>query len=289
MLTRTTFRALAAAACGVPLLLASVPASATNYTVSGTLGGTYPVSASAMFSTSGSTLTLTLMNTSTTPTVYGAQVLTSFYFDMLVGGTVRPTLTYQTGSGSVFKVVGGGTASMPFVYVPPTTSGTAFTSGTQPSNIKSSSVGDNSWYFRQNLNEALPPYTRFGIGTVGNSGTGATGFTPNNFPAQYVDGIDFGIFTGNLTNPKGQLASQLPYLVKDSATFTFTADRDLSSFVFYDPFVFGFGTEPDQTITITPEPTGMALAASAALAGIGWFARRRKSRAGLIARRELSP
>jgi hypothetical protein len=282
MFTRTIVRALSAAACGVALL-ASAPALATTFTVSGTLSGTYPVSARAEFITSGSTLTLTLQNTSTTPTAYGAQVLTSFYFDLLVNGTGRPTLTYVSGTGNVFKITGT-SAAVPYLYVPPTTSGSAFTvlPSPQPSNIKSSSPNDNSWYFRSDLNETLKPYTRFGIGTVGNSGS--NGFNPNNFPATYVDGIDFGIFTGDGSNPKGQLASQRPYLVKDSAVFTFTAQQDLSSLTFNDPFVFGFGTEPDQSITIVPEPSGIALVGVLVPVGIGWIARRRSERVRVASR-----
>lgn len=287
MFTSSSHRFSAAFASAVALALTVAPgaADATTFSVSGTLSGTYPVSAKATFVTSGSTLTLTLQNTSTTaptstPTSYPAQVLTSFYFDMLINGTGRPTLTYTSGSGDVYKITGT-SAAVPYLYVPPTTSGTAFTplpiGSPQPSDIRSTMPGDYSWYFRSDLNEALPPYCRFGIGTVGNSGTsGISGFTPNNFPATYVDGINFGIFTGDGSNPKGTLASQLPYLVKEVGTFTFTADRDLTNFVFTDPFVFGFGTEPDQTITIVPEPGGLGLLLGIGLmvSGAGWQRRR---------------
>lgn len=279
MFTRIMRRSAVPLACAFALAFVPRAAHATTFSVSGTLSGTYPVSAKATFVTSGSTLALTLQNTSTfaptsTPTSYPAQVLSSFYFDLLINGTGRPTLTYTSGSGNVFKITGT-SAAVPYLYVPPTTSGTAFTplpiGSPQPSDIRSSMPGDNSWYFRSDLNEALAPFCRFGIGTVGNSL-----LTPNEFPAPYVDQIDFGIFAGDGSNPQGNLQNLLPYLVKDSATFTFTADRDLTNFEFTDPFVFGFGTGPDQTVSIVPEPGGLGLLMGVGVAVLGPACRRRR-------------
>lgn len=280
MSTATMFRVVAA--CGVSLLLATAPARAATFFVSGTLSGTYPVSASADFLASGTTLTLTLRNTSTTPTVHPAQVLTSFYFDLFVNGTsgtTRPTLTYQTGSGNVFKLMGSGSTDVPYLYTPPTTSPTAFTplASPAPSNIKSSNPFDYSWYYRGDLDESLLPNTKYGIGTVGNSGT--DGFSPNDFPYPYVDQIDFGIYTGD-ADPQGNLANLLPYLVKDSGTFTFTSNVDLTNAIFPDPYVFGFGTDPDQYITVLPEPAGLAAIGAGLVAAITWRGRRRSGTRG---------
>lgn len=276
MFTRFLLRSLGCAACGAILTLLPRPALATIFTVSGTLSGTHPVSASATFVSSGSTLTLTLFNTSPTPTtIYPDQVLSSFYFDMLVDGTGRVGLALTSGSGNVFKIIGGGTAAQPYLYVPPV-SGTAFTPGTGPSNLVASGIGYDTWYYKDTLNVSLPPNTAYGIGTVGNS----TVFGTNGFPAQYVDQIDFGIFSGNASDPRGNLNNvNYPYFVSGSATFTFAADRDISSYEFTDPYVFGFGTGPDQYISIVPEPAGLALVGGGAVAWWG-LARRRRSRAG---------
>jgi len=275
--------ALAAIVAGACLVPATV-AQATTFTVSGTLSGANPVSASATFSTSGSTLTLTLQNTSTAATSALAQVLTSFYFDLNQNGNNRPALTLVNGTGQVYQVIDGGGIA-PSVYVPPATSGTAFTPGLGSSNLVASGTDYDTWNFRSGLNTSLPPNTYYGIGTVGNgtfgSPPGGTGFD-----GKLVNWADFGIFTGSMTNPSGGLAKpgkrpfDVPYLVKDTAVFTFSADRDLTNIVFTDPFMFGFGTGPDQRITIVPEPAALAsLAGAAAVAGVVARRRRRTDRA----------
>lgn len=281
MSMRTLLRALAPAACCsafLPLLLPGSVRAGTVTTVSGTLSGTYPVSAEATLVTSGSMLTLTLRNTSPTPqTLYPQQVLTGFFFDVI--GTSRPTLTYVSGSGSVAKLIGGGTAAENWLYVPPPPSGTgpAFSGplrGPMMSDIRSFTTKVDTWYFRDDLNEAAAPFGRFGISTVGN-GSYTSG--SNNFPQTYVGQINFGIFNGDASDPRGLLKNLIPdaYLVSGSAVFTFTADVDLSTFTF-DPFVFGFGTSPDQSITILPEPAGVAMVAGAAVTC--WAAGRRRRR-----------
>lgn len=278
MSSRNLPRALACALWGGLLALSPLPVFAdTIYTVSGTLSGDHPVSASATFVASGTTLTLTLVNTSPTPaTIYPDQVLTSFYFDMLLDGTGRVGLQCTSGSGNVLRIVGGGTAAQPFLYVPPL-SGTAFTPGSGPSNLIASGTDYDTWYFKSNLNPGLPPYTAYGIGTVGNS----TVFGTNGFPAQYVDQIDFGIISGTASDPRGNLTSiDYPYFVSGSATFTFVADRDISSYQFSDPYVFGFGTNPDQYITIVPEPAGLTLLAGATILGLALVKRRRRGGSG---------
>ena len=277
MSTRTIVRSCASVARVVAFLVAPLAARATTFTVSGTLSGSHPVSASATFLTSGTTLTLTLVNTSPTPaTLHPDQVLTSFYFDMLTDGTTRVGLTYVSGSGDVFRIVGGGMAAEPYRYVPPV-SGTAFTPGAGSSDLVASGKDYRTWYFRKDLNVTQPPSTAYGIGTVGNS----TGFGANGFPAQYVDGLDFGIFSGAASDPRGNLNTMAyPYLVGGSATFRFVADRDISAYEFSDPYVFGFGTNPDQAISFTPEPTGLEVPGMVMLACWGivhrWRSRGRR-------------
>lgn len=281
MSTRILQRGLVYGVFCAVLSLLPLNAFATVVTISGSQGGTNPVSAEATFVTSGTTMTLTLRNTSATPTtIFPAQVLTSFYFDMLTGGGTRPALTITSATGNVFKLIGGGTAAAPYIYVPPSSpGGPSYTPYTAPplqaSNILVSGVGDDSWMFRTNLDLTATPNTYYGLGTVGNGV-----FAPNGFPDPYVDQISFGIFAGDGSDPRGDLKVRLPYLVKDSATFTFTSDTDLTNFQFNDPYVWGFGTGPDQTIVIVPEPRGMAMVAGAAVIGLGLRLRLRRWRVG---------
>jgi len=285
MSMRILLRGLAPAACAsalpllVLLLLPGSVRAGTVTTVSGTLSGTRPVSAQATFVTSGSTLTLTLVNTSPTPTtLFPEQVLTGFFFDVI--GSSRPKLTYVSGSGSVARLIGGGTAAENWLYVPPPPAGTgpAFSGplrGPMMSDIRTFTTNVDTWYFRDDLDEKAAPFGRFGISTIGN-GSYTSG--SNNFPETYVGQINLGIFNGAASDPRGLLKNLIPnaYLVSGSAVFTFTADVDLSSCTF-DPFVFGFGTGPDQSITIMPEPTGVAMAGGAA--ALCWAVGRRRRQA----------
>ncbi|MFM9025251.1 MAG: XDD4 family exosortase-dependent surface protein [Planctomycetaceae bacterium] len=261
------------------LLLPGAVRAGTITTVTGSLSGTYPVSAEATFVTSGSSFTLTLRNTSPTPTtLFPAQVLTGFFFDMPISGTVPLSLTYVSGSGSVAKLIGGGTAAENWLYDPPPPAGTgpSFSGplrGPMMSNIRTFTTDVDTWHFRSDLNTAAAPGTKFGISTVGN-GSYTSG--SNNFPQTYVGQINFGIFNGNASDPRGLLKNLIPdaYLVSGSAVFTFQANVDLENYQFVDPYVFTFGTSPDQSITLLPEPAGWAMAGGAAL--VGWAARRRR-------------
>lgn len=275
-------RALLAAAM---LFAPSAVAHAGTITFGGSLGGSRPVSAEATFVTSGTTLTLTLRNTSPTPTtIHPEQVLTSFHFDLLDTDGTRVPLTCTGASGNVDKLVGGGQPATPFLYTPAATAGGSpvYTPVTlppaQPSDILATTKGDDGWMFRSGLDTAREPYCFYGIDTVGNSA-----LAPNDFPAKIVNQIEFGIFAGSGSDPTGLLEVRMPYLVKDSATFTFTSTLNLDAFVVRDPLVFGFGTDPDQMIVLTPEPSGTALMAAAALAA-GGAAWRRRARAARRAR-----
>lgn len=285
MSMRILLRAFAPAACVsailllVLLLLPGSVRAGTITTVSGTLSGTYPVSAEATFVTSGSSFTLTLRNTSPTPTTINPQqVLTGFFFDMPSSGTVPLSLTYVSGSGSVAKLIGGGTAAEHWLYDPPPPAGTgpAFSGplrGPMMSDIRTFTTDVDTWHFRSDLNTAAAPGTRFGISTVGN-GSYTSG--SNNFPETYVGQINFGIFNGDASDPRGLLKNLIPdaYLVSGSAVFSFQANMDLENYQFVDPYVFAFGTSPDQTITLLPEPAGWAMAGGAA--AVGWAVRRRR-------------
>lgn len=281
MFLRTLLRALApvVTCLSTLLMMAGSVRAGTITTVSGTLSGTLPVSASATFVTSGSSFTLTLVNTSPTPTtLFPAQVLTGFFFDMPISGTVPLSLTYVSGSGSVAKLIGGGTAAENWLYNPPPPVGTgpSFSGplrGPMMSDIRTFTTNVDTWHFRSDLNPSAAPGTRFGISTVGN-GSYTSG--SNNFPQTYVGQINFGIFNGDASDPRGLLKNLIPnaFLVSGSAVFTFETNVDLENYTFVDPYVFTFGTSPDQTITLTPEPAGWVMAGGAAL--VGWAVRRRR-------------
>ncbi len=227
------------------------------FSVSGTSAKGNLVSFAATFSipAMSNTLTLKLDNTSPVNSKDAADVLTSFYFDIL-SGTSRPTLTYSSASGFL-NLVRSGTTDLPYVYTPQT-----FTQGSgTASNIRAVNNGDNSWQFRT-MAVGSPPNLRFGIGTVGNSGFSPNGFTPQ-IVGQGTDMINFAIYKGGDIDPNGVLDNK--YLVKNTATFTFTGVSGFSEANIVDKVVFGLGTNPDSTFTVSmPEPGPFVLSAAAA-------------------------
>jgi len=259
-LTRILLERGRASVAGVMLaaavFLAGSPSQAT-VVLSGTGTGVNPISAKAIF-TFGSNafanyLDITLVNTSTVPTQYPADVLTSFYFDIravAMSGTIRPTLTYEGASGQVYQVKSG-TADVANLFTPPYTSGTAFTPGSGTSNLKAAINGDYSWQYKP-MNTGSAPFFPYGVGTVGNSTTGTTGLLKDQ------------------------------YLVGGSITFRFSGvvgygDQHVSPDAF-----FGFGTAPDAAIML-PEPGGLAACGLLAAALLGRLARPRTPRSLAVA------
>ncbi|MGB8853989.1 MAG: XDD4 family exosortase-dependent surface protein [Pirellulales bacterium] len=238
--------------CVVMVSLLQNASASIVFPVSGTSAAGNPVSFSATLAISGSTLTVQLDNTSPVNSTDATDVLTSFYFDIL-SGTNRPTLNYTSASGSLF-LVRSGTTDLPYSYTPQT-----FTqvSGSL-SDIRAVNNGDNSWQFRT-MNASVAPQLGFGIGTVGNNT-----FSPNGFTTQIVGQgntmINFAIYRGGDINPNGVLNNK--YLVKNTATFTFTGLTGYTEANIVDKVVFGLGTTPDSTLTVSlPEPGALALAA----------------------------
>jgi hypothetical protein len=227
------------------------------FPVSGTSAAGNPVSFAATLAISGSTLTVQLDNTSPVNSTDAADVLTSVYFDIL-SGTNRPTLNYTSASGSLF-LVRSGTTDLPYYYTPQTYTQV---SGSM-SNIRAVNNGDNSWQFRT-MNASSSPQLGFGIGTVGNSALSPNGFTPQ-IVGQGNTMINFAIYRGGDIDPNGVLKNK--YLVKNTATFTFTGLTGYTEANIVDKVVFGLGTSPDSTLTVSvPEPGGCALVAAAAAA-----------------------
>lgn len=210
-----------------PALYATLTIEASGFSIEGT-----SVSFKAEFTISGDDLRIVLTNTSPSDSLYQADVLGSFYFDIMDSEGIRPTLTFTEATGDLWTVKSGPeddalyTASADLMVLD----------------------GDMGWIFKP-MDPAYSPFLGFGIGTVGNSNS-----TPNNFPG--MDGIETGIYTGEVIGASlgDQEAGRL--LVKDSATFTFSGingyfEDDISSYV-----AFGLGTAPDSFI---PEPATLAL------------------------------
>ncbi len=122
-------------------------------------------------------------------------------------------------------------------------------------------VGADVWQFKD-FDAAFSPFLGFGIGTVGNSS-----LFPNGFDGNIVDGVDFSIYTGEITT---QPLVNPDHLVKDTATFTFTGLTGFTEADIADEFAFGLGTAPDSLLI--PEP------ATLCLLGLGGLLRRRKNK-----------
>lgn len=239
------------------------------FPVSGSAAGS-PVSFLATMTIAGDTLTVQLDNTSPVATSAAAQVLTSFYFDIL-SGTSRPTLNYTGGSGFLY-LVRSGTTDLPYLYTPQT-----FTPGSgTASDLRALNNGDQSWQFRV-MTAASAPNLGFGIGTAANSTLSPNGFTPA-IVGQGNTMINFGIYRGGDIEPTGVLDGR--YLVRNSATFTFTGVTGYSESNIVDKVVFGLGTTPDGTFTVSlAEPGTWTMVAPAAVAvAVGAAVRRRRRR-----------
>ena len=237
---------------GLAAVLLTLPAAAATLTVpaSGTSAAGNPVSFMATLTVSGSTLDITLENTSLVPTSATDDVLSSFYFDILQDG-VRPTsLALTAAAGQVYQV----RRKDADVYVP----------GGLPdgsTNLVAAAKGAGTWQFRT-MNPGLTP--GFGIGTVGNSV-----YSPNNFDPLVVNQADYTIYsTGTRSDidPVGNLVGRL--LVRGSASFQFTGLDPQRPVEIVDKFVFGLGTSPDSVIVAMPEPSAAALVVPGLLAAL---------------------
>jgi hypothetical protein len=288
--TFTTFpwprpgRLAVAAALIVASLVAVSPPAAASVVLSGSGTGVNPISAMAIFTfgtgTAADYLDVALINTSTVPTRYPSDVLTSLYFDIKavsLSGTIRPTLTYEGASGQVFQVKSGTGNDVAYRFTPPYTNGaSAFTLGSGTSNLRAVSNGDYSWQFKA-MNPGAAPFLGFGVGTVGNSTSGTTGpiWPPNNFDAQKVGQGEFGIYSGESPTLQNQLENQ--YLVNGWVTFRFKGVFPFTEANLSRDVTFGFGTSPDTVITV-PEPGGLAACGLLAAALLGGLVRPRTPR-----------
>ena len=261
--------------------LCTLPVNATPLTLSGSLtvqaSGTSaagnPVSFMATFTTSGSTLALTLVNTSLVPTTASADVLSSFYFDVLQDGVRPTTLTYAAAAGQVYEV----RRNAPDSYVPGSLPGGA-------TDLRALTKDAGTWQFRT-MNPGFEPGLGFGIGTVGNST-----LSPNNFDPKFVDQADYTIYsTGTRSdiNPVGNLVDRL--LVRGTASFQFNGLDPCRPVEIVDRFVFGLGTSPDSIIVTVPEPKGLAFVMPGLLAAVLARLIRRRPTAGACPRSGAPP
>jgi hypothetical protein len=263
------------------------PAAATvMLSASGLTSGINPVpiAASAQLAISGTTLSVVLSNVSPASSTSADQMLSSFYFDIVRNGT-RPTLTYESASGFVWKLISNA-PDAPYNYTPPAVAGGSGTStlatGTVthvPSDLKAFKDNDRTWQFR-GMNDGAAPFLGFGIGTVGNGGFGGgggNGFTESIVGPPGPNFIAFSIYKNGDIQPVGAPVRN-QFLVHNSATFTFSsaALADYSEADISPRAVFGFGTGPD-TVLVVPEPGRLALLTlGGVFGGFAWLRRARR-------------
>jgi hypothetical protein len=262
--------AVAAAACAAGCL--ALPAhGAIVVEAAGTSAAGNPVAFRATLSILGDELAIDLENVSPVFTRAPADVLASFYFDILRDG-VRPELMYASAAGQVVEVRSQD-PDVPVIYTPPAKAGGKGTvvSGLGLSDLMATKRGDFTWQFRQ-LDPAFEPLAGFGLGTVSNSE-----FTPSNFDPKIVDQNDFAIIRGDDLEPQGNLPGRL--LVRELARFTFSGVKGWSEADIGRRFTFGLGTSPDSTIVVVSEPVSGAAAWLAVPGLAGWLAVRRRQAA----------
>jgi hypothetical protein len=211
----------------------------------------------------GDTLTIVLTNDSlahtngASPTLNPNDLLTSFYFDVFDGAT-RPTLTYTGAAGDVCLGDSGAADDCSVTQQPG--------DGSSESDLRAFVANDDGWQLKSGLTVSFGSETlTFGIGTAGNNS-----LSPNGFNGNVVDGMDYGIYAGDVTT--NSLDGQ--YLVATTATFTFSGLTGFDENDIGDEVLFGLGTQPDSTAFV-PEP-GAGLLLIAGLATLGMQGRRRR-------------
>ena len=254
MLQAKTFNRQFLPIAAVLFVLLATPTYA-NIILSGTGNSSVsdPVSYKADLAISGNTLTVQLSNLSNESSA-PSDLLSSFYFDIVKSGNVRPTLTYISAVGNVWL----------------THKSTADVLQTASANLMAVNPGDNTWEYHA-MDPTQVPLYGFGIGTVGNSSLSPN----NNFKGNIVGGFDYSIYAGDVTTQN--LDNYL--LVKSNAIFTFTGVTGFTEADIKTSCVFGEGTAPDGLLTgtVVPEPSTFVLLATGAISLIGYGWRRRAS------------
>jgi hypothetical protein len=222
----------------------------------------------------GDQLVIRLANVSPVDSRAAADVLSSFYFDIVRGGS-RPTLVLDEARGFVFRVWGD-RADEPEYYTPQT----YLKESDRLSDLVARADGDASWILGP-MDAASQPFLGYGLGTVGNSGLAPNSFNPHIVGPPGKHMIDFAIYAGIDIDPVGVLNGS--HLVQQGIEFRFTGVAGYAETDIVDLFAFGMGTGPDSVITISmPEPNGMAPGLPLMLA---WLARRLRRGSGPRTRR----
>jgi len=245
-----------------PFLIAQTSSAAVVVSYAGVSADGDAVSFEADFSISGDALTVRLLNTSPFSSASRDDCLSSFYFDIVRNG-LRPTLSYVGAIGDVWLT----SKRLPDTLV------------TADADLKAVERGDGTWQFKTFNPDPLFDYA-FGLGTVGNSALG-----PYRFDGDIVGGrghgpsagqLPYSIYAGDVTTRSlGNL-----YLVKDSATFTFSGIGGFTEDDIERNCVFGMGTSPSSLVVgHNPEPSAVV-----GLLGMGamglvatWRKRRRQA------------
>lgn len=262
----------AAAALLVVGCLALPARGAILVEATGTSAAGNPVAFRATLAITGDELAIDLENISPQPTSEPADVLASFYFDIVRDG-IRPTLDYRSAVGQVVEVRKNA-ADQPVIYTPPPTAGGkgSVTPGLGLSDLMATKRGDFTWQFRQ-FDPSYEPLAGFGLGTVGNST-----LAPANFDPKVVDGGDFAIYRGDDIEPRGNLPGTS--LARELVRFRFGVGEGWSEADIVDRFTFGLGTSPDSVIVVSvPEPAAVAASLLAVTGVVGCGAARRRRQA----------